>query len=162
MRRLSTLAASFAVVLGLAGCDAIPGAARAAAKAYVRDHLVDPYSAKFSWVGETDQAVCGVVNAKNRMGAFAGRSPFIFDKGSAEVVLFDRPPTINDIRMLLHADAGREHSERWNEINTACEFPQRWRAECGPTRIQIPTDEQICTLWLREDNKALFDLAELR
>ena len=54
----------------------------AQAKAAVTPMLIDPYSAKFEAFREVDTpygtAVCGLVNAKNRMGAYIGRSRFVY------------------------------------------------------------------------------------
>jgi hypothetical protein len=52
------------------------------AKAQLGKFLFDPYSAQFDDVREINTAigemVCGLVNAKNRMGAYVGRKPFYY------------------------------------------------------------------------------------
>ncbi|MCW2200427.1 hypothetical protein M2227_002517 [Bradyrhizobium elkanii] len=52
------------------------------AKATVSKSLFDPYSAQYEDVREinTDVGamVCGLVNAKNRMGGYVGRKPFYY------------------------------------------------------------------------------------
>ncbi|MFK4726434.1 hypothetical protein ABIE89_007534 [Bradyrhizobium niftali] len=52
------------------------------AKARISDSLFDPYSAKFEEVREIQTEagamVCGVVNAKNKMGGYVGRKPFYY------------------------------------------------------------------------------------
>lgn len=70
------------LVIGLAlcGCSFIPGtsaykierAQEEAAKA-----LIDPSSAQFRSVRVSKDAVCGEINAKNRMGAYVGFSRFV-------------------------------------------------------------------------------------
>jgi hypothetical protein len=56
----------------------------AAAKAATQRKLTDPESARFEdlFKVSTDQgeAVCGLVNSKNRMGGYAGNTGFIFEK----------------------------------------------------------------------------------
>jgi len=65
----------------LAGCQFIPGTEAsklAAGEVQVREALTDPESATFrntSYHGAT-KAVCGEVNAKNRMGGFVGFTRF--------------------------------------------------------------------------------------
>jgi hypothetical protein len=87
-------------------------AAEKAAAAYISDMLVDPDSAKFTFLayrrGHKIQApfydqnrmfgffMCGTVNAKNRMGGYSGRSTFVvfFDPARQDVVTYgtiDKP-----------------------------------------------------------------------
>ena len=51
------------------------------AKGIVKDGLSDPYSAQFEDVRVVGDAphlmVCGFVNAKNKLGGYVGRKPFI-------------------------------------------------------------------------------------
>jgi len=71
-------------VVALAGCakqQAITEAER-----IVRASLVDPGSAQFQDVKATaGGTVCGMVNAKNRMGGYNGFKPFIVRRGLATV-----------------------------------------------------------------------------
>ncbi|MFG1247641.1 SPOR domain-containing protein [Xanthobacter flavus] len=61
------------------------------AKAALEPILFDPYSAKYQGLRSVDTeygtAVCGIVNAKNRMGAYVGNSKFVYlaTGGLAEV-----------------------------------------------------------------------------
>lgn len=64
----------------LAGCDM---QARAVQE-QVRESLVDPDSARFGdIVVVSKQLAYGTVNAKNRMGGYAGQSPFLLWEGQA-------------------------------------------------------------------------------
>lgn len=84
------------LVVGLVGCDRIPGTnenAARQAKALVREQLIDPESARFEDVVVTrasggGRAVCGWVNAKNRMGGYVGQEVFLVEDGN---VLFVEP-----------------------------------------------------------------------
>lgn len=58
----------------------------ATAKAFIQRKLADPDSARFDdlfkvQTGRGD-AICGLVNSKNRMGGYAGAAGFIFEKAS--------------------------------------------------------------------------------
>ena len=60
----------------------------------VKEHLIDPDSAKFSEIRASidrgEIAVCGSVNAKNRMGGYTGKAPFyglLKKSGGASVFL---------------------------------------------------------------------------
>jgi len=69
------------VLLALAGCRYIPGTEAskiAEGESQVRDALADPNSAEFRnlSIREVTGAVCGEVNAKNRMGGFVGFTRF--------------------------------------------------------------------------------------
>src|SRR4051794_39675118 len=52
------------------------------AKNQLGKYLFDPYSAQYEDVRKIDtdigEMVCGLVNAKNRMGAYVGRKPFYY------------------------------------------------------------------------------------
>ena len=56
----------------------------AAAKTAMRQKLNDPDSARFDDLfkvtTDTGEAVCGLVNSKNRMGGYVGNTGFIFEK----------------------------------------------------------------------------------
>ncbi len=51
----------------------------AKAKEAISGGLFDPYSARFENLKIQGKFVCGYVNAKNRMGAYAGRVPFTYN-----------------------------------------------------------------------------------
>jgi len=157
MRRTAIIGVALAALV--TGCDAMPGTVQGAAKSHVGEHLVDRYSARYRFIATTKVAVCGSVNAKNRMGAYSGDSLFIFDRGSTDVTIFAGPASVSDLRRLRYADGDREAAEIWQEIETACTFPKRWLEGCG-SAAAIPYDEQVCTPWLKRDNAAIFDLAE--
>lgn len=56
------------------------------AQRLVRDNLTDPSSARFRNVQQKPNgAVCGEVNAKNRMGGYVGFAPFAVDRSLSVV-----------------------------------------------------------------------------
>lgn len=87
-------------------------AIKALAIASVGDRLNDPHSAIFSDVrivkDDTLKSVCGFVNAKNKFGAYVGRTAFFYLVALDVVKLWDtsdiRSPVNNYIREKCQAD----------------------------------------------------------
>jgi hypothetical protein len=65
-----------------------------AARQQVLDSLNDPESARFKplYVGADGETVCGAVNAKNRMGGYAGFKRFMLD-ADGNLFFEDRGPS---------------------------------------------------------------------
>lgn len=63
-----------------------------------RNTLNDGYSAKFSYLSKRRDHICGFVNAKNLMGAYAGNTAFRLDTTSNEFSLL--PPVGNAVHDL--------------------------------------------------------------
>ncbi|MBV9527350.1 hypothetical protein [Sphingomonas sp.] len=76
---------SVALLVCAGGCDRIPGTnaylIRHAEK-FAADQLIDPSSAMFRNESVHNLAVCGEINGKNRMGAYAGFTRFLSLKDS--------------------------------------------------------------------------------
>jgi hypothetical protein len=113
------LAAS-AVLAALAACEFIPGTednlerrARLAAASL----LIDPSSAIFLDVRRAGDAVCGELNARNRMGAYVGFSRFIVDTGTWRAA----------IEPGVEAAAAGAEAER-------SAFLRLWQIRCGEAR----------------------------
>lgn len=51
----------------------------------IEHKLIDPTSAQYRNVNKRDDIVCGEVNAKNRMGGYAGFVRFFVDGSTAEI-----------------------------------------------------------------------------
>ncbi len=49
--------------------------------------LVDPESARYSFVVRNYDTICGFVNAKNRFGGYTGDHPFFIQEGEAPLIL---------------------------------------------------------------------------
>ena len=59
---------------------ALTAAEKAAISVIVADQLIDPDSAKIRWAKVKDDTYyCGMINGKNRMGGYAGFTPFIIN-----------------------------------------------------------------------------------
>lgn len=107
------------------------------AKNYVAQSLFDPESAKFSTIfnGKGKYTICGFVNAKNRMGAYVGATPFVYteEKGYPESILVSDLPTDADFRIFYNSIGDTDFSEAYMEIVSKCENPKKWESSCGQT-----------------------------
>ena len=80
---VARLAVAGLLLLGGGGCEQVPGTeafATRAAEARAAALLIDPASAQFTEVrtfGRQNERVCGMINGRNRMGAYAGASRFV-------------------------------------------------------------------------------------
>jgi len=129
------LATSLCLVFALSGCDYIPTPENQAKQA-VKNLLIDPGSAKFDNVfrgkstDSTTTTYCGFVNSKNRMGGYAGKTPFIVkiigDYHQTEII--QPPPTNSDFHMYLLSNTS---SEKYLELIDKCEGPKKWEESCG-------------------------------
>ncbi|AVS67875.1 hypothetical protein C8245_21345 [Paracidovorax avenae] len=92
MKRILFAAAAVAV---LASCGS-----HGEAKDAIRKLLNDPESAQFTDLknGKNKGDVCGMVNAKNRMGGYVGATPFFYEKASETSAIVRAPKTaISDL-----------------------------------------------------------------
>ena len=83
MTRKYLLLTALVLAAGIAGCDYLPTETNKVKDA-VRAVLLDPDSAKFSDIrkGHRDGVWCGLVNAKNKMGGYAGNKTFAYRPNS--------------------------------------------------------------------------------
>lgn len=117
------------VAVSLGGCGVQEGKAKDA----VRGLLIDPDSAQFSGVrpGVKERDVCGFVNAKNRMGGFAGRSPFYYD-GERDSATLVNPPKDSDFRHAwVMLTLGTPSTNEMIEVSLRCNDAVRWTQVCG-------------------------------
>lgn len=148
MRNLLLLSA-----LSLAGCHLVPGTDAAKmkqVKEQVAAQLVDPDSAKFRNVemrvaasdkGGTFELVCGEVNGRNKLGAYAGFRRFAAEIEAGNIYI-DPQTRYNDADLEM---AGRtcdsinrraptfscpEQDRIIHEIATQAGFDEVWRAYC--------------------------------
>lgn len=158
--------ASFVVMaLLVASCDLLPTPENDAKKA-VKSLLIDTESARFERVivPEGGGAVCGFVNGKNRMGGYAGETPFIYLTAAKLVMMYPGKPTKNDLRSLsalsgnfLSGDKN-EYQEKWSSITEACKFPMEWKNNCK-SNLHLDADDDICTAWNKgPDSKEFYKL----
>lgn len=135
--------AVLAVTVLLTGCDYLPTPENTAKKA-VRTTLIDPDSAKFTSIykGAIDGDYCGSVNAKNRLGAYAGSSLFIYEHGDfgGHVTLVPEPLKERDFRELVAPSSGEFDGERFTEmyskIKKGCSVGVEWERVCGSKPLQ--------------------------
>jgi hypothetical protein len=131
------------MVLALTSCEQLPGATNEA-KREVRKHLIDPSSGQFESVHENRRtgAVCGLVNAKNRMGAYVGASPFVYEKSSG-ATLVQEQPTERDFERFFETIKYAEPND-YTELEDKCKSVALWREKCG-TEI-YPSTNKYCQL----------------
>lgn len=115
------------------GCDMIPTPENDAKRA-VKDAMVDPSSAVFGTVfsGSKPGNFCGEVDGKNRMGGFAGKQHFSYEKIDGTDVGMVRwhgdVATRSDFQMLKDM----AYREPWySEVSEKCDHPKFWLKVCG-------------------------------
>jgi hypothetical protein len=139
-------------LVGLAGCDAIPGTdahKEAQAKRIVSSSLIDPNSAQFRNLVVNGEDVCGEVNAKNKMGAFVGFTRFVVDIiGDAAFMEedFDYSDLMSADDLCSSANEYTSASTRLSACQRAIElrstqagqdlFQRRWARSCGPIKAR--------------------------
>ena len=100
------------------------------------------------------KSVCGYVNAKNRMGGYVGRSPYLYDTTQGASALM-QPPTTNDLELLkLSISDQSSWKEKWLAIQTSCDFIDRWQRTCPALMSlnQQDTSVRLCRAWLKKDS----------
>jgi hypothetical protein len=140
MRRAGVIAAA----LLLSGCDPA-----GAAKDVVRRQMFDPGAAQFQDVHTAKTGLtCGLVNGKNRMGAYVGFTPFIAEpKAGAQV-------WPGDPREKYRFMSDYSRNEDWGAIEAACLIVNSWPLMCG-TKPPPAVEEAkpFCDELLRKDVK---------
>lgn len=142
-----------ALVLAAGACHLIPGTDahdQAKAREAVASTLIDPSSAQFRDMRRVDGFVCGEVNGKDRMGAYAGFVRFYVDSASWTAVL---DPQFD----LQNLDAARRLCALSDFIGSACtrrfeeeakqslqlSFDTTWLTRCEasrPSASRVPYD----------------------
>jgi hypothetical protein len=153
MSRLGVIGAVFVMTL-LWGCEFIPGTAEyqeAKARSAVAQTLIDPSSAQFRNVTAREGAVCGEINGKNRMGAYAGFVRFYVETSSWTAVLdpqFDPQNLLSAMRLcssLTGYDSTSCARQAEEEAKQALQraFNSFWLAHCTTSHqpaSQLPFD----------------------
>lgn len=147
----------------LTACDWLPTPENIAKNA-VSNVLIDPDSAKFSNIiqGVKPGDYCGTVNGKNRMGGYAGSSPFIYESGNSQVSIYNVPTRFD---FLSYKDAvivdDKEADRKFLQITEACKFPKKWKQVC---QIDFKYDEDTsnCDDWLKGGDAVLKMLLKLK
>lgn len=129
------------IAVSLGACDLIPGTAanqEKRGKELAAQLLIDPSSAQYRNVVAREDAVCGEINGKNRMGAYVGFSRFYVDAKKWSAVIdpqfdFDN---LDSARRLCASIGGssctnavEEEGRRLDQIA----FDTFWSGKCDTT-----------------------------
>lgn len=127
MRIQTAVFLSLSVVM-VSGCEP---SLESEAKRAVRQGLIDPDSAKFESVftNQKSGAVCGFVNAKNRMGGYVGASPFVYQRETG-ATLVREPPKERDFERYFDRIKYMEASD-YMELEARCRGAVLWEEKCG-------------------------------
>jgi hypothetical protein len=128
----------------LAGCDLIPGTdanLEKRAKDRAAQLLIDPSSAQFRNVDAREGVVCGEINGKNRMGAYAGFSRFYVDVGTWSAAIdpqfdFDDLDSARSLCSSIGGSSCTRAAEEENKRFGQVAFDTFWNGKCeakGPT-----------------------------
>ncbi|WP_374472184.1 hypothetical protein [Arenimonas sp.] len=149
-----TLYATLAA-LALAGCEQFPGVVNDA-KREVRRNLIDPSSAEFESVYQNSNtgAVCGLVNAKNRMGAYVGATPFVYEEGSGATLVHE-PPRERDFERYFEMIRYSEASD-YLALEDQCRAAALWQEKCESSIY--PITNKYCLLVI--EGKSMLEVYE--
>ena len=120
-----------------------------------------PASARFDYVATTKAAVCGTVNAKNRMGGYVGAARFIAPRDGGRVLIFQEAPSIDDYATWSRNSESESGRNAYQNLEDGCAFPERWQADCQSNWYGPEGDLKVCDAWRRRDYDALISLREL-
>lgn len=130
-----------AIALGLAAAgyalrDQVPTKENKA-RAALALVLNDPSSARIDEVqpGLAPDSICGSVNAKNRMGAYVGATPFLVVGDTA--LIYEGSAKDSDFEGLI-IFSGSGFAERYTNIVRQCKATDRFKEVCG---FNLPTSE---------------------
>lgn len=143
------LFAALLIAGSLVGCGG-EGEAKTAVKAL----LNDPESAQFSSLqpGKGKGDVCGLVNAKNRMGGYVGNTPFMYEKALVSATIV--PATDEqDFRALWLDMKANIVGESLTAVMSRCQNLARWETVC--TTPHPSPKHQMCVVLLG-DPKAIY------
>lgn len=134
------------------------GCSERKAKQLAADQLIDPSSAQFRNVRtvrtSAGSRVCGEINGKNRMGAYAGFTRFIVNVES-EYVQMDQPNARSASAALSQLERCRRPSyggyvrdcsydaERYAEATLAEMFQRDWQRNCDTAGAQPSTEGDL-------------------
>lgn len=142
------------VIVVLVCCSvALSGCSEEKAKQAAAAQLIDPGSAQFRNVHTVSSAigsrVCGEINGKNRMGAYAGFTRFIVNPDNNHVDM-DQPNARSSSEALNQLEQCRRpmssgyvmdcsyDEERYAEASLAEMFQRDWQLYCDPTAPAPP------------------------
>lgn len=154
MNRTAILTLACAAAL-TAACDRVPGTDAYRARTELSGYLIDPGSAKITVYRGRGNALCGFVNAKNRMGAYVGNTPFLIDEGYPSPALWQEPTT-SDYSTWSNDGSSSAGHEAYERLETGCAFKARWVKSCGAeSAVAFVYNEELCKAWQAKDWGAL-------
>lgn len=114
------------VSIALAGCGVESDAKKA-----VKELLNDPASAEFSAIEKNGKNACGLVNAKNRLGGYVGRTPFLYlgEAGAAAIVSGVEEQDFKSLWFALKLKSGFD--KEFGEVTEKCRAIRMWKETCG-------------------------------
>lgn len=158
MKRKAIIAAAVAGLLLVIGVFLfLPSKIERDAKSALARVLIDPSSMVMETVWRNDSKLCGMVNAKNRMGGYTGMTPFIFTRNLG-IMVDDGKATFESIRRLkaLYELPGNTFfgrpspSSSWRslfkEVRESCAFIQTWKDTCAAGWTPFKDEaEEVCS-----------------
>lgn len=130
------------------------GCAEQKAKTAVKALLNDPDSAQFTEVqsGKNPGDVCGMVNAKNRMGGYVGATPFLYEKLTETAAIVKAPET-SDFRMIWLGIKTDNFADDLTKVLMQCRMLDQWESTCKTAHPQ--GKHEMCGL-IQGDPKAIY------
>lgn len=150
-----TIMALLAVGVSASACDRMPGTDEYRVRQELSGYLLDPGSAKITILKKEGNAICGVVNAKNRMGAYVGSTPFLIDGDYPSPVLWQEP-TVSDYSTWSRDGSSSAGHEAYERLENGCAFKARWSKSCSAeSAAALVYNEDLCKAWRAKDWNAL-------
>jgi hypothetical protein len=128
------------LLLALAGCSGREHEAKEA----IRRILLDPESGQFTdvFVNKQNDAVCGMVNGKNRFGAYAGSLPFMYHTAGDQKRAFILSVP-SDEEFETHALSVRSWNNNSDDLFQRCRELPEWESACG-RKVTLARSPRYC------------------
>ena len=119
------------VLAGAAALALVACGSHNEAKEAVKRLLNDPESAQFSDLqdGKNKGDVCGMVNAKNRMGGYVGKTPFFYEKLTESAAIV-KPAEDSDFRSLWLGIKLGNFGDDLSKVLMQCRIADQWSTVC--------------------------------
>lgn len=135
------------------GCDQLPTPQNKAKQA-VASLLNDPQSAQFSDFsnGAKEGDFCGYVNAKNRFGAYVGKTPFAYRAETDFATIAPHDLERRDVRNVLAT--GADVADQLGELHKTCSAIESYSEICERPSFPNAAD------WCKKLNESAYDVYE--
>jgi hypothetical protein len=133
----------------------LAGCAKHEAEEAVKRLLNDPDSAQFSKVTTSSGGnVCGLVNARNRMGGYVGATPFYYRRDMQMAAIVSAPDDSDFRSLWLAVKLNSGTDNEFMRLTMRCQLVADWKTDCG---TDYPGEtHKMCGAMLG-DGAALFD-----